>query len=1048
MLDLGARVRVGPPGYTDHLRHRSGKAGEAGEATIQERAMGQDQASGRAREGSRLSSRRRGRNGEPAYAVGDQGGGSALPEGATVTIHEEMVERRPHGAEEVVHILAEPSMRDAAAGKRRCRAAQHWEAFLDDSDNVWKAAKYLDSQGSSSFARMPPIQKTGPEGGVATEDDEIERELLQAFFPSPPPCEQEETPATYDQLHCEPIAKHEVKAAVFRASPDKAPGRDGLPARVWRELWPVLGDEITQLFARLLETGRVPKEWKVAKIVPLQKPKRKDYTVASNYRLISLLPTLGKALESLVVERIVYLVEEYGLLPKTHFGARKQRATTHALSYLCEDVFRAWRGKKTLSLVSFDVKGAYNNMATEPETRRLRQRQIPETIVRWVQDFCTERQACILINGVTTEVQRLPQAGLPQGSALAPILFLFFNADLVQSVPRHGSSMAFVDDYSAWVMGPSAEENTRILQDEVVPMLEKWERTSGAQFEAAKTSFIHLTRYKIAGRDSTTPLRFKRQDIVPTNKVKLLGVTLDKELRFKVHLADKAGKATKVALALRRMKGLQPKAVKQLAQSAALPVADYASPVWYPIATHEMKQLLLQSQRITAQAVIRGFRTVALSVAEVEAGLLPMEQRLQKRTIAFWVSIHKLGQSHPHWMLKRQQLCTKHRLPLMRVAGMCADVPIDTVSEVKPYACPPWIARPEVVVCEDEELARATVEDYQPGQVDLYVDASVRNGRAGIGVYAKPSQVCISKTVASSEQADAHLTELLAISEAANWPWSPLCIALDNDGRPIPASSIRIFSDSQSALLSVKSWRASACQEVVAEIVKKLRMVNVTLHWIPGHAGVEGNEQADRLAKAATREESGEPPQRDGVPWYLTRLALKRANVIDGPPPPKWAETGRFTRKIDAAFHLGKSAGMYRQLDSIEAAILTQLRTGKTFLNEYLHKIKATGTAACDCGCIESVAHFLFPCRRWRQQRAKLRQQHGQRFGDLSYARWEGTRAGKKEERASTDQSSGGRRTWKQSGRRSSSQRAQGDYNQTCKTKQAEKNKRRKNEGR
>ncbi|KAK7178140.1 reverse transcriptase [Paraphaeosphaeria sporulosa] len=162
-------------------------------------------------------------------------------------------------------------------------------------------------------------------------------------------------------------------------------------------------------------------------------------------------------------------------------------------------------------------------------------------------------------------------------------------------------------------------------------------------------------------------------------------------------------------------------------------------------------------------------------------------------------------------------------------------------------------------------------------------------------------------------------------------------------------------------------------------------MVNVALHWIPGHAGVEGNEQADSLARAATRKES-EPPQRDGVPWYLARIALKRAEVMEGPPPPKWAETGRFTRKIEAAFHTGKSAEMYRQLNSIEAAILTQLRTGKTFLNEYLHKIRAEDTAACDCGSIESTAHFLFACRRWRQQRAKLRQQHGKRFGDLSYA--------------------------------------------------------------
>lgn len=84
-----------------------------------------------------------------------------------------------------------------------------------------------------------------------------------------------------------------------------------------------------------------------------------------------------------------------------------------------------------MSLVLFDVKGTYNNVATDPEIRRLRQRQIPETIVRWVQNFCTDRRACILVNGFTTEVRDLPQAGLPQGSALAPILFLFFNANIL-----------------------------------------------------------------------------------------------------------------------------------------------------------------------------------------------------------------------------------------------------------------------------------------------------------------------------------------------------------------------------------------------------------------------------------------------------------------------------------------------------------------------------------------------------------------------------------------------------------------------------------------
>lgn len=157
----------------------------------------------------------------------------------------------------------------------------------------------------------------------------------------------------------------------------------------------------------------------------------------------------------------------------------------------------------------------------------------------------------------------------------------------------------------------------------------------------------------------------------------------------------------------------------------------------------------------------------------------------------------------------------------------------------------------------------------------------------------------------SSDQADAHLTELMTISEG------PPCMALNRDGFLVLASSVRIFSDSQSALLSVQSWRASACQGVVEEIIRKLRMSNITLYWIPGHSGAEGNEQADMLAKAATREESEEQPQQEGVPWYLTKLALKRANITEGPVLPGKADTGKYTKKTDVALHPGKSAEMY-----------------------------------------------------------------------------------------------------------------------------------------
>ena len=105
----------------------------------------------------------------------------------------------------------------------------------------------------------------------------------------------------------------------------------------------------------------------------------------------------------------------------------------------------------------------------------------------------------------------------------------------------------------------------------------------------------------------------------------------------------------------------------------------------------------------------------------------------------------------------------------MRIAEMCRDVEVDKVLEVKAYACPPWVARPEIEMLKDIEQAQEVVKNYEAGQVDIYVDASVRNRKAGIGICAIPSQVYVSKVVASSNQADTHFAELLAISEAANW---------------------------------------------------------------------------------------------------------------------------------------------------------------------------------------------------------------------------------------------------------------------------------------
>ncbi len=147
-----------------------------------------------------------------------------------------------------------------------------------------------------------------------------------------------------------------------------------------------------------------------------------DYIVAKSWRPMSLLCTLGKALEAVIAERISHTVESFGLLPTNHFGARKKRSAEQALLLLQEYVYNAWRSKKDLSLVSFDVKGAYNGVYKDRLSQGLTARGIPPALVRWIDAFCSERTATILVNGHAFQQQALPQAGLPQGSPLSLIL--------------------------------------------------------------------------------------------------------------------------------------------------------------------------------------------------------------------------------------------------------------------------------------------------------------------------------------------------------------------------------------------------------------------------------------------------------------------------------------------------------------------------------------------------------------------------------------------------------------------------------------------------
>lgn len=90
-----------------------------------------------------------------------------------------------------------------------------------------------------------------------------------------------------------------------------------------------------------------------------------------------------------------------------------------------EKIYDAWRGGKVLTLITFDVKGAYNGVKADVLAERLRRRKIPEKLVKWMESFCTNRKACLAFGNFCSEILELVEVGLPQGSPLSPLVVYF-----------------------------------------------------------------------------------------------------------------------------------------------------------------------------------------------------------------------------------------------------------------------------------------------------------------------------------------------------------------------------------------------------------------------------------------------------------------------------------------------------------------------------------------------------------------------------------------------------------------------------------------------
>jgi len=200
------------------------------------------------------------------------------------------------------------------------------------------------------------------------------------------------------------------------------------------------------------------------------------------------------------------------------------------------------------SILNLDLVGSFDKVVHERVLHCLRARRVPEWIVRYIASFLSERTTTIKF-GENVSAPIAVMSGIPQGSTLSPILFLYFTAELIEESNKTTTfAFGFVDDLL------NSNRPYHCANNEAAQRHEKcqiWAQGHGAKFDPDKYKLIHFTRRpKKHNLKATVNIPGFTEGLVPS--IRMLGVTLDTKLNWKPHVDAVRAKLTTTIQAIHR----------------------------------------------------------------------------------------------------------------------------------------------------------------------------------------------------------------------------------------------------------------------------------------------------------------------------------------------------------------------------------------------------------------------------------------------------------------------------------------------------------------
>jgi len=344
-----------------------------------------------------------------------------------------------------------------------------WNAFLsnvqnnygNDTSNFWKFLSRIYRPASVPFNKL-----TGKNGQL-TAPTEIVKELSEyyknLFTPScihPVDLHTAQIEKEFDEImnqlnasvmKIKPTNTSEIKEIIKKLKPKKSAGVDNISNFVIKKLPPGYIECLCSCFNDWLSKSLFLEDWKVAKIITLNKLKT-GIPSCDQTRPISLLATHSKIYEKILLNRTQEWANSNNIIPQEQSGFRKGcQLQTRVLS-IYQEVKNNLAGNIPVMGLYVDYKKAYDLVWHKGLVVKLHRMQIPPELLKILISWLNNRSAYVSFGKTKSGIFNI-QMGLPQGSALSPFVFITYHADLIKMTNAFSTHL-FADDLCTLIVPP------------------------------------------------------------------------------------------------------------------------------------------------------------------------------------------------------------------------------------------------------------------------------------------------------------------------------------------------------------------------------------------------------------------------------------------------------------------------------------------------------------------------------------------------------------------------------------------------------------------